>query len=124
MIDDLKFFNGSVQKIERIPAHLKKKYATAFEIEATWLIDCASRRQKWLDQAQSLNIYIANPSGKKLDAIYKTAWLSGLKTTYYLRSLGATDAEKSTVNKGVLNAVEVPQPKACSIDQPDCESCQ
>jgi ribonucleoside-diphosphate reductase alpha chain len=122
MINDLKFFNGSVQKIERIPEELKKKYSTAFEIDCTWLIDCASRRQKWIDQAQSLNLYIANPSGKKLDAIYKHSWLRGLKTNYYGRSLGATDAEKSTVNQGVLNSVAVP--KACSINEPGCESCQ
>ncbi len=128
MINDLKYFNGSVKNIDRIPANLKSKYATAFEIDAQWLIDAASRRQKWIDQAQSLNLYIAQPSGKKLDALYRAAWLRGLKTTYYLRSLGATDAEKSTVNMGVLNAVQVGgEPKvvnACSIEDPDCEACQ
>lgn len=128
MINDLKYFNGSVKNIDRIPANLKKKYATAFEIDAQWLIDAASRRQKWIDQAQSLNLYIAQPSGKKLDALYRAAWLRGLKTTYYLRSLGATDAEKSTVHTSALNAVKVNEDltavKACSIDDPDCEACQ
>lgn len=128
MINDLKYFNGSVKNIDRIPAHLKSKYATAFEIDAQWLIDAASRRQKWIDQAQSLNLYIAQPSGKKLDALYRAAWLRGLKTTYYLRSLGATDAEKSTVHTSALNAVkssvEPMVVNACSIDNPDCESCQ
>jgi ribonucleoside-diphosphate reductase alpha chain len=128
MINDLKYFNGSVKNIDRIPANLKSKYATAFEIDAQWLIDAASRRQKWIDQAQSLNLYIAQPSGKKLDALYRAAWLRGLKTTYYLRSLGATDAEKSTVHTGALNAVKISEepivPNACSIDNPDCEACQ
>ncbi len=128
MINDLKYFNGSVMNIDRIPSHLKSKYATAFEIDAKWLIDAASRRQKWIDQAQSLNLYIAQPSGKKLDTLYRTAWLRGLKTTYYLRTLGATDAEKSTVNTGVLNAVkstiEPAAVNACAIDNPDCEACQ
>lgn len=128
MINDLKYFNGSVKNIDRIPADLKSKYATAFEIDAQWLIDAASRRQKWIDQAQSLNLYIANPSGKKLDSLYRAAWLRGLKTTYYLRSLGATDAEKSTIHTSALNAVKpnADQQAAnlCSIDNPDCESCQ
>jgi ribonucleoside-diphosphate reductase alpha chain len=119
MIKDLKYFNGSVQAITRIPADLKNKYATAFEIDLQWIIDAASRRQKWIDQAQSLNLYMAAPSGKKIDVLYRSAWLRGLKTTYYLRSLGATDAEKSTINEGTLNAV-----KMCSIDSPDCEACQ
>ena len=118
MAKDLKYFNGSVQKITRMPEALKKQYATAFEIDTQWLIDAASRRQKWIDQAQSLNLYMNAPSGKKLDVLYRTAWLRGLKTTYYLRTLGATDAEKSTIHDGALNAV------ACSIDNPDCESCQ
>ncbi len=122
MVNDLKYFNGSLQKIDRIPLNLKKKYATAFEIDPNWLIDAASRRQKWIDQGQSLNLYIANPSGKKLDQIYKTAWLRGLKTTYYLRSLGATGTEKSTVDRGTLNAVAINN--VCSIDDPSCESCQ
>lgn len=128
MINDLKYFNGSVQNIDRIPADLKSKYATAFEIDAQWLIDAASRRQKWIDQAQSLNLYIAQPSGKKLDALYRAAWLRGLKTTYYLRSLGATDAEKSTIHTSALNAVkpvgDTGAANMCSIDNPDCESCQ
>lgn len=128
MINDLKYFDGSLKNIDRIPAHIKSKYATAFEIDAQWLIDAGSRRQKWIDQAQSLNLYIAQPSGKKLDALYRAAWLRGLKTTYYLRSLGATDAEKSTVHTGALNAVKVSEEpvvvKACSIEDPDCEACQ
>ncbi len=128
MVKDLKYFNGSVRSIERIPLHLKAKYTTVFEIDAKWLIEAASRRQKWIDQAQSLNLYISAPSGKKLDILYRTAWLRGLKTTYYLRSLGATDAEKSTIHEGVLNAVQVSTEKmvmaACAIDNPDCEACQ
>lgn len=125
MVNDLKYFDGSVQKIERIPANLKRLYSTAFEIEPRWLVDAGSRRQKWLDQAQSLNLYMAQPSGKKLDVLYRMAWITGLKTTYYLRSLGATNAEKSTVTDGALNAVNVnAAPKACSIDDPDCEACQ
>ena len=124
MIHDLKYYNGSVQAIERIPAELKALYATAFEVEPKWLIDCASRRQKWIDQAQSLNLYMAEPSGKKLDILYRMAWLRGLKTTYYLRSLGATSTEKATIADGALNAVNNGAPKACSIDDPDCEACQ
>ncbi|MGA2655517.1 MAG: ribonucleoside-diphosphate reductase subunit alpha [Gammaproteobacteria bacterium] len=126
MVNDLKYFNGSIQKIDRIPNELKQLYATAFEIDATWLIKAASRRQKWIDQAQSLNLYMGQPSGKKMDELYKLAWRLGLKTTYYLRSLGATDSEKSTVAQGVLNAVQSTQtePKACIITDPDCEACQ
>jgi ribonucleoside-diphosphate reductase alpha chain len=126
MVNDLKYFNGSIQKIDRIPNDLKQLYATAFEIDPTWLIKAASRRQKWIDQAQSLNLYMGQPSGKKMDELYKLAWLLGLKTTYYLRSLGATDTEKSTVAQGVLNAVQSTQsePKACLITDPDCEACQ
>lgn len=126
MVKDLKYFNGSVRSIERIPEALKSKYATVFEIDAKWLIDAASRRQKWIDQAQSLNLYMSAPSGKKLDVLYRTAWLRGLKTTYYLRSLGATDAEKSTIHDGALNAVRNSNeaPMLCSIDNPDCEACQ
>ena len=119
MIHDLKYHDGSVGKIDRIPENLKAKYATAFEIEPKWLIEAASRRQKWIDQAQSLNLYIAQPSGKKLDIMYRMAWLRGLKTTYYLRSMGASRTEKSTVDDSSLNAVKV-----CSIDNPDCEACQ
>lgn len=124
MVNDLKYFNGSVQPISRIPAQLKALYATAFEIEPKWLVEAASRRQKWIDQAQSLNVYMAQPSGKKLDELYRQAWLRGLKTTYYLRSLGASNAEKSTVTDGILNAVKLEEPKTCSITDPDCEACQ
>jgi len=121
MINDLKYFDGSVTQIERIPQELKSLYATAFEVDPSWLVEAGSRRQKWIDQAQSLNLYMAQPSGKKLDALYRLAWIKGLKTTYYLRSLGATGTEKSTVANGTLNAVSS---KECSIDNPDCESCQ
>ncbi|WP_427853123.1 ribonucleoside-diphosphate reductase subunit alpha [Legionella gresilensis] len=124
MVNDLKYFNGSVQPINRIPAELKARYATAFEVDPMWLIEAGSRRQKWIDQAQSLNIYMAKPSGKKLDELYKQAWLRGLKTTYYLRSLGASNAEKSTIHDGALNAVKIEEPKVCSILDPDCEACQ
>lgn len=127
MVNDLKYFNGSIQKIDRIPNELKRLYATAFEIDPSWLVKAGSRRQKWIDQAQSLNLYMAQPSGKKMDDLYKLAWRLGLKTTYYLRSLGATDSEKSTVAQGVLNAVQNTQsdePKACLISDPDCEACQ
>lgn len=124
MVNDLKYFNGSVTPINRIPEDLKSRYATAFEINPQWLIKAASRRQKWIDQAQSLNIYMAEPSGKKLDDLYKHAWKSGLKTTYYLRSMGATTAEKSTVNDGALNAVKINNVNACSILDPSCEACQ
>ena len=131
MVNDLKYFDGSLQSIDRVPEDLKRTYATAFEIEPKWLVDAASRRQKWIDQAQSLNLYINNASGKKLDITYRMAWFSGLKTTYYLRSLAATGAEKSTVDSGTLNAVNsaneggpAPVPQACSIDDPDCEACQ
>ena len=117
MVNDLKYFDGSVQQIDRIPAELKARYATAFEIDARWLVEAAARRQKWLDQAQSLNLYMAEPSGKKLDELYQLAWERGLKTTYYLRSLGATGAEKTA-------PVAAPQPQVCSIDEPDCEACQ
>ena len=143
MVNDLKYYDGSLQSIDRIPADLKQLYVTAFEVEPRWLVDAASRRQKWIDQAQSLNLYIANASGKKLDIMYRMAWMRGLKTTYYLRALSATSTEKSTViGDGALNAVasdissaaginqgepmgepaEVPQ--ACTIDDPDCEACQ
>jgi ribonucleoside-diphosphate reductase alpha chain len=127
MVNDLKYFDGSVQPIDRVPDDLKALYATAFEVEPRWIVDAASRRQKWLDQAQSLNLYIAGASGKKLDVTYRMAWYRGLKTTYYLRSLAATSTEKSTVNAGKLNAVAAapaPVAKACSITDPDCEACQ
>ena len=134
MISDLKYFDGSVAKIERIPQDLRDTYATAFEMDPRWLVEAAARRQKWIDQAQSLNIYMAGASGKKLDELYKHAWIRGLKTTYYLRTLAATSAEKSTGRGGELNAVPVDggmvateaatDAKFCSIDNPDCEACQ
>ena len=105
MVADLKYFDGSLSRIDRVPSELRELYATAFEVEPSWLVECASRRQKWIDQAQSLNIYMSGASGKKLDDTYKLAWLRGLKTTYYLRTLGATSAEKSTGRGGELNAV-------------------
>lgn len=132
MVNDLKYYNGSVQSITRIPDDLKRLYATAFEIDPSWLVEAGSRRQKWIDQAQSLNLYVGKPSGKVLDNLYKLAWKRGLKTTYYLRTLGATSTEKSTIERGgELNAVKMePQavieaaPKACAIADPDCEACQ
>lgn len=126
LVNDLKYFNGQLEKIDRIPEHLKVKYATAFEIEPRWLIEAASRRQKWIDQAQSLNLYIAKPSGPIIDSVYKLAWRLGLKTTYYVRSLGASDPEKSTINRSTLNAVKQTQaqPQLCAIDNPECEACQ
>ena len=105
MVMDLKHFDGSLRPIDRVPQDIKALYATAFEVETTWLVEAAARRQKWIDQAQSLNIYMAGASGKKLDDTYKLAWLRGLKTTYYLRTQSATHAEKSTVQSGRLNAV-------------------
>jgi ribonucleoside-diphosphate reductase alpha chain len=122
MVNDLKYFDGSVSAIDRIPDELKALYATVFEIDASWLIDAGSRRQKWIDQSQSLNLYLDRPSGKALNDMYRLAWTKGLKTTYYLRTMGATHAEKSTVADGALNAV--PQAAACRIDDPDCEACQ
>jgi ribonucleoside-diphosphate reductase alpha chain len=107
MISDLKYFDGSLAKIDRIPQDLRALYATAFEVEPKWLVEAASRRQKWIDQAQSLNIYMAGASGKTLDETYKLAWLRGLKTTYYLRTIGATSTEKSTSKTGALNAVGI-----------------
>jgi ribonucleoside-diphosphate reductase alpha chain len=152
MVADLKFFDGSLSRIDRIPADLREIYATAFEVDPNWLVECASRRQKWIDQAQSLNIYMAGASGKKLHETYTFAWLRGLKTTYYLRTQGATHAEKSTTDRvGQLNAVSAEgaagafsygaqspasaglspvaaddpiAPKFCAIDDPDCEACQ
>jgi ribonucleoside-diphosphate reductase alpha chain len=145
---DLKHFDGSLRRIDRVPEDLKAWYATAFEIETQWLVEAAARRQKWIDQAQSLNIYMAGASGKKLDETYKLAWLRGLKTTYYLRTVGATHAEKSTVKAGHMNAVAsdggahstvtksvdaamsvshvepATDMKFCAIDNPDCEACQ
>ena len=133
MANDLKYYDGSVQQIDRVPADLKAQYQTAFELDARWLVEAASRRQKWIDQGQSLNLYMSEPNGQKLDALYKLAWIRGLKTTYYLRSMGATHVEKSTMdssrNTG-LNAVQnttsagSEAPKACSILDPDCDACQ
>lgn len=147
MVMDLKHFDGSLRRIDRVPDELKALYATAFEVETQWLVEAAARRQKWIDQAQSLNIYMAGASGKKLDETYKLAWLRGLKTTYYLRTMGATHAEKSTVKAGAMNSVssgggvsgleaaaaaaqaqmaDVPATdmKFCAIDDPGCEACQ
>ena len=151
MVMDLKHFDGSLRPIDRVPQDIKALYATAFEVEPQWLVEAAARRQKWIDQAQSLNIYMAGASGKKLDDTYKLAWLRGLKTTYYLRTSSATQAEKSTVQSGRLNAVPsnddgatrmsaldaaAPSARAqmdaepatdikfCAIDDPGCEACQ
>ncbi len=147
MVADLKYFDGSLAKIDRVPAPLRNLYATAFEVEPKWIVEAGGRRQKWIDQAQSLNIYMAGASGKKLDETYKLAWVRGLKTTYYLRTLAATAAEKSTGKGGELNAVptggghlgaaasgaisgktakqaESAEPKFCAIDDPTCEACQ
>jgi ribonucleoside-diphosphate reductase alpha chain len=130
MVSDLKYHDGVVAGIERVPADLRELYATAFEIDPLWLVKAASRRQKWIDQAQSLNLYMAKPSGRALDELYRSAWRYGLKTTYYLRSQSATHVEKSTLKgtDGRLNAVPVaiPEPTGavCSIDDPDCEACQ
>jgi len=144
MVMDLKHFDGSLSAIDRIPDDIKSLYATAFEIDTSWLIEAGARRQKWIDQAQSLNIYIAGASGKKLDETYKLAWLRGLKTTYYLRTMAATSIEKSTGRAGQMNAVSnqsstpsaaapaVAAPAAvaatdvkfCAIDDPGCEACQ
>ena len=128
MVNDLKYYDGSIQKIERVPDDLKAIYATAFELDPRWLVEAAARRQKWIDQSESLNLYMAEPSGKKLDALYKLAWLQGLKTTYYLRSLGATHVEKSTMETvdGKLNAVAISDngQQVCSVLDPDCEVCQ
>jgi len=128
MISDLKYYDGSLAQIDRVPNDLKQLYATAFEIDSRWLIEAASRRQKWIDQSQSLNLYIANANGKKLDSLYKLAWMRGLKTTYYLRCLAATHVEKSTADNSrasALNAVEKSAvAKACAIDDPECEACQ
>lgn len=123
MINDLKYYDGSVQSIDRVPDELKRLYSTAFEIDSGWLVEAASRRQKWIDQGQSLNLYMAEPSGKKLDNLYKLAWVRGLKTTYYLRSLGATAVEKSGTREPEIKAAE-PEPQVCSILDPDCDACQ
>ena len=137
MVMDLKHFDGSLRPIDRVPQDIKQLYATAFEVEPQWLVEAAARRQKWIDQAQSLNIYMAGASGKKLDDTYKLAWLRGLKTTYYLRTTSATHAEKSTISAGQLNAVSsgagtagtaaagpATDVKFTAIDDQICESCQ
>ncbi len=144
MVADLKYFDGSLARIDRIPAEMRELYATAFEVDPAWIVEAGARRQKWIDQAQSLNIYMAGASGKRLDDTYKLAWKRGLKTTYYLRTLAATSAEKSTGRGGELNAVTetggtsatparsaarpaaepVAEPKFCAIDDPTCEACQ
>ena len=140
MVADLKYFDGNLARIDRAPAELRSLYATAFEVDPTWIVEAGARRQKWIDQSQSLNIYIGQASGKKLDETYKLAWQRGLKTTYYLRAMGATHAEKSTVKAGQLNAVSAdgaavaasaatrapaePEMKFCKIDDPECEACQ
>ena len=149
---DLKHFDGSLRAIDRVPEEVKSLYATAFEVEPQWLVEAASRRQKWIDQAQSLNIYMAGASGKKLHDTYMLAWIRGLKTTYYLRTTSATQIEKSTVQSRTLNAVSSSAPAAaaakpavsaleaaaaaaraqapatdikfCAIDDPGCEACQ
>jgi ribonucleoside-diphosphate reductase alpha chain len=148
MVNDLKYYDGSVHPIDRIPQDLKDLYSTAFEIDPRWLVEAASRRQKWIDQGQSLNLYMSEPSGQKMDNLYKLAWVRGLKTTYYLRSIGATHVEKSTMSgrSNKLNAVQnqesaaaapavvktngnheaaaEPAPQVCSILDPECEACQ
>ena len=140
MLEAIKYFDGALGEIPGLPEDIKARYATAFEIEPKWLIECASRRQKWIDMGQSLNLYLGQPSGRKLDDMYKLAWTTGLKTTYYLRSLGATQVEKSTVDinkfgvqprwmKNASSSSDIlvdrqPEVKACSIDDPDCEACQ
>jgi ribonucleoside-diphosphate reductase alpha chain len=140
MVADLKYFDGNLARIDRVPSELRRLYATAFEIDPVWIVEAGARRQKWIDQSQSLNIYIGQASGKKLDETYRLAWQRGLKTTYYLRALGATHAEKSTVKAGQLNAVpsggasaqsaksaereQQAEGAACKIDNPECEACQ
>ncbi len=140
MLEKIKYFDGSLGDIDEVPTDIKERYATAFEIDPKWIIACASRRQKWIDMGQSLNLYLGNPNGRKLDEMYRMAWKSGLKTTYYLRTLGATTVEKSTVDinkfgvqprwmKNASSSAEIlvdrqPEVKQCSIDNPDCESCQ
>ena len=132
MVNDLKYYDGSVQTIDRVPEEIKAQYSCAFEMDPRWLVEAASRRQKWLDQAQSLNLYLAEPNGKKLDNLYKLAWMRGLKTTYYLRTQGATHVEKSTMAdasranrlNAVGNTTETAEAKMCSILDPECEACQ
>ena len=141
LLEAIKYYDGSLGEIEGLPEDIKRRYITAFEMDSSWLIRCASRRQKWLDMGQSLNLYLDQPSGKRLDEMYRMAWQTGLKTTYYLRTLGATQVEKSTVdinkfglqprwmkNASATGQVELKRQedaiKTCSIDNPGCESCQ
>jgi ribonucleoside-diphosphate reductase alpha chain len=126
MVNDLSYFDGSVQEIDRVPADLKELYTTAFELDARWLVEAASRRQKWIDQAQSLNLYMKEPSGKKMDNLYRLAWARGLKTTYYLRSIGASAIEKNAESASASESEPeiVEGPKLCSILDPECEACQ
>ncbi len=130
MVHDLKYYDGSIQQIDRVPADMKRLYKCAFEIDPAWLVEAAARRQKWLDQAQSLNLYMVEPSGSRLDTLYRLAWQRGLKTTYYLRTLGATAAERSTIQDGRLNAVQNEPASSdsgssvCNIDDGECEACQ
>jgi ribonucleoside-diphosphate reductase alpha chain len=143
VLDDLKYHDGTLADMKSIPSDLKELFATAFEIEPRWLIEAAARRQKWIDQGQSLNLYLAKPNGKAIDAMYRLAWQKGLKTTYYLRSLAATQVEKSTLDvnrhgiqpkwmksKSESSAIQVSRidssttVKACSINDSDCEACQ
>ena len=129
MVNDLKYYDGSIANIDRVSDEIKQLFATAFEVDPRWLVEAGSRRQKWIDQSQSLNLYLSEPNGTKLDNLYKLAWVRGLKTTYYLRTLGATHVEKSTLADGKLNAVQGSsnteiEPAVCSILDPDCEACQ
>ena len=136
LANDLKYFDGSIQEISRIPEEMRRLYKTCFEIEPSWLVEAAARRQKWIDQSQSLNLYMANPDGHALHCLYMLAWVRGLKTTYYLRSTGATHVEKSTLEASAtggsqLNSVRLADEAkaaapevACAIDDPDCEACQ
>jgi ribonucleoside-diphosphate reductase alpha chain len=147
MLEELKYYDGSLQNIGRIPLDLRQRFLTAFEIDPKWLIECATRRQKWIDQGQSLNLYLAEPNGRKLHDMYFLAWEKGLKTTYYLRTLAATQVEKSTVdvnrfgiqpkwmkNRSTSSDIDVERPEegvpsaeaaqACRLDNPECEACQ
>ena len=126
MINDLKFYDGSIQDIKRVPEDIKKLFPCAFEVDSRYLIEAAARRQKWIDQAISLNLYLEEASGKMLDNLYKLAWVRGLKTTYYLRSKGATGVEKSTeaTDNNPTTNNEPREPAACSILDPECEACQ
>ena len=147
MLEKIKYYDGCLGEIPDLPEDIKGRFATAFEIDPSWIIRCASRRQKWVDMGQSLNLYLGQPSGKKLDEMYRMAWRAGLKTTYYLRSLGATQVEKSTVDinkfgvqprwmKNASTSADIsvdreletaerqPEVQQCAIDDPGCEACQ